>query len=366
MIASTKHPFSIKATIALLFGLSVLLILFLGKAILVPLVYAVIFAILLNPFVELMTRHKFNRKLAILIAVILTIIVAGSILYLISTQVSLFADAYPKLRHKISMRGLQLVDWISANINIKADDINNWINDKRDGMVNNLDGVIKTTLGTISYILFAMILIPVYITMILYYKPLLAEFIRKLFHVDHHEKVFDVISKSKRIIQSYLIGLMLEMVIIATLNSIGLICLGIDYAIILGIIGAMVNVIPLIGGYLSIIPPLIIAFITKDSAIYALLVIIVYSIIQSIDDHFIIPYIVASRVKINALVSLIVVFIGGALWGIPGMFISIPVTAIVKVIFDNIEGLKPWGFLLGNIVPVKQKRILPLIKKKVI
>jgi predicted PurR-regulated permease PerM len=158
---------------------------------------------------------------------------------------------------------------------------------------------------------------------------------------------------------------MLEMVIIATLNSIGLICLGIDYAIILGIIGALVNVIPLIGGYLSIIPPLIIAFITKDSAIYAMLVIIVYAVIQSIDDHFIIPYIVASRVKINALISLIVVFIGGALWGIPGMFISIPVTAIIKVIFDNIEGLKPWGFLLGNTVPSKPKGISLFKKKKI-
>ena len=365
MIASSPLPFSIKATFALLCGLSVIVILYLGKTILIPLVYAVIFAILLNPFVELLTRHKFNRTLAILLAVLLTIIVIGCILFLISTQVSLFADAYPKLRHKISMRLLQLISWISENINVKTDDINNWINEKRDSMVNNIGGAIGTTLGTLSNILLMLILIPVYIIMILYYTPLLAEFIRKLFHVEHHERVFDVISKSKLIIQSYLLGLMLEMVIIATLNSIGLICLGIDYAIILGIIGALVNVIPLIGGYLSIIPPLIIAFITKDSAIYAMLVIIVYAVIQSIDDHFIIPYIVASRVKINALISLIVVFIGGALWGIPGMFISIPVTAIIKVIFDNIEGLKPWGFLLGNTVPSKPKGISLFKKKKI-
>src|ERR1022692_268741 len=101
MITSSNLPFLIKATIAMLFGLSVLVILFLGKTILIPLVYAVIFAILLNPFVELLTRHKFNRTLAILLAVLLSIIVIGCILFLISTQVSLFDDAYPKLRHKI-------------------------------------------------------------------------------------------------------------------------------------------------------------------------------------------------------------------------------------------------------------------------
>src|ERR1700680_2545993 len=96
---------------------------------------------------------------------------------------------------------------------------------------------------------------------------------------------------------------------------------------------------------------MIIAFVTKDSSTYAILVFGVYILIQFIDNHFIIPRIVASRVQINALMSVIVVLVGGAIWGVPGMFVSIPLTAIVKVIFDHIEVLKPWGFLLGNIVP---------------
>jgi len=73
--------------------------------------------------------------------------------------------------------------------------------------------------------------------------------------------------------------------------------------------------------------------------------------IQVIDNNYIVPKIVASKVKINALVSIVVVLAFGALWGIPGMFISIPLTAIVKLIFDHIEPLKPWGFLLGDTMP---------------
>ena len=353
----------VKAGFTFICGFSLILLLYIGKSILIPVVYASIIAIFLNPFVELLIRFKINRIVAIIVAVFFTMIIIGSIIYLISTQISVLADTYPKLLEKLSFHEKHLISWVSSHFNVKIENINAWIKSSQDGLVNNLGSTIETTLGTVAKIVFVSVLIPVYIAMILYYKPLLSEFIKKLFHVDHHEKVFDVISKSKKIIQSYLIGLMVEMVIIATLNSLGLICLGIDYAIILGIIGALVNVIPLIGGYLAIIPPMIIAFITKDSTTYALLVVLVYAFIQTIDDHYIIPYIVASKVKINALVSLIVVFIGGALWGIPGMFISIPITAIVKVVFDNVEGLQPWGFLLGNVVPIKPKR-LPFIPKK--
>ena len=148
---------------------------------------------------------------------------------------------------------------------------------------------------------------------------------------------------------------MIEAAVIAILNSVGLLILGIDYAIILGITGALLNVIPYIGGVIAIALPMIIAFVSKDTLTYPLLVLGVYLLIQFIDNHFIIPRVVASKVKINALISVIVVIIGGSLWGVAGMFLSIPLTAIMKVVFDHIDILKPWGFLLGNIVPSATK-----------
>jgi predicted PurR-regulated permease PerM len=198
-------------------------------------------------------------------------------------------------------------------------------------------------------------LLPVYLFMILFYKPLLLEFIHKLFKPEHHAAVTEVLSSTKKITQSYLVGLFFEMLIMATLQSSVLLLIGIDYAIILGIIGAIVNIIPYIGGIVAILLPMIIAYVTKDTLTYPLLVFLSYILIQFIDNHYIIPKIVASRVQINALISVIVVLVGGALWGIPGMFLSIPLTAILKVIFDHIEPLKPWGFLLGNIVPTASK-----------
>jgi predicted PurR-regulated permease PerM len=111
-----------------------------------------------------------------------------------------------------------------------------------------------------------------------------------------------------------------------------------------------------LGGVISIALPMIIAFVTKETYSHTILVLGWYLMIQFIDNHYIIPRVVASKVKLNALISVIVVLVGSTLWGIPGMFLSIPLTAIVKVIFDHIESLKPWGFLLGNIVPTSTLR----------
>ena len=131
----------------------------------------------------------------------------------------------------------------------------------------------------------------------------------------------------------------------------------------MGVLGAIINVVPYIGGIIGTILPMIIAFVTKDSAITPLIVMISYIVIQFIDNHYLVPKVVASRVKINALVSIIVVLIGGAIWGVLGMFLSIPLTAIIKVVFDHIEQLKPWGFLLGNVVPTTTKFTVGTVKK---
>jgi len=109
-----------------------------------------------------------------------------------------------------------------------------------------------------------------------------------------------------------------------------------------------------------------VALVTKTTPMYAIYVLIAYYIIQLIDNNYIVPYIVASKVKINALFSVIVVIAGNALWGIPGMFLAIPLLAIVKLVCDHIEPLKPWGFLLGDSMPplIKIETILKKIKIK--
>ena len=176
----------------------------------------------------------------------------------------------------------------------------------------------------------------------------------------------EIITQTKTVVQRYLVGLIIETAIVATLDSVALLALGIEYAILLGIIGGLLNMIPYIGGLVAVALPMMIAIATKSTAWYALYVLAAYYLIQLIDNNYIVPKIVASKVKLNALFSIIAVIAGNALWGIPGMFLSIPLLAIIKLIFDHIEPLKPWGFLLGDTMPsiLKIKPILIRAVKK--
>jgi len=359
-----RIPFYAKIALISLSAFAMVLTIYIGQRVILPIIYATIIAILLNPVVNLLVQIRVNKTIAITIAVVSAILLTLGLLYFISLQVSLFSETYPKLKEKFSETSDASINWISIHFNIEISKINEWIEATKNSAINNMGGAIGQTLSTINSVLIVLVLLPGYLWMILFYKPLLLEFIHRLFKSVHQVAVFEVLNNSKKIIQSYLVGLLLEAVIIAALNSTGLLILGIDYAVILGVTGALLNVIPYIGGVIAIALPMIIAYVTNDAS-SAILVLGVYLLIQFIDNHFIIPSIVASKVKINALVSVIVVIVGGALCGIPGMFLSIPLTAIIKVICDHIESLKPWGYLLGNTVPTKIMK-LKFPKNKII
>lgn len=357
---SFKIPFYAKTALIFISLLAFAFLMLIGKEIIIPIVYATLFAILLNPFVNFLTRHKISKIIAIIIVVTITLSVLLLVLYLIFSQASIFSESYPRFKIKLDQATNQLVNWVSHEFGYSRAKVNKWISQTTSEAISSYAN--GETLSQLGQLTITLVLIPVYLFMILYYKSLLLEFIRKLFRLEHHTAVAEVLNNSKNVIQHYLVGLFFEMIIMAVLNTMALLLLGIDYAIILGILAAVLNIIPYIGGVVATLLPMFIAFVTKDSLIYPLLVFILTIIIQFIDNNFIVPRIVASRVQINALISVIGVLIGGALWGVSGMFLSIPLIAILKVIFDHIESLKPWGFLLGNIVPTGSK--FAFVRKK--
>eukprot|EP00697_Spironema_sp_BW2_P003956 gnl/Spiro4/15337_TR8244_c0_g1_i1.p1 gnl/Spiro4/15337_TR8244_c0_g1~~gnl/Spiro4/15337_TR8244_c0_g1_i1.p1 ORF type:complete len:292 (+),score=-51.58 gnl/Spiro4/15337_TR8244_c0_g1_i1:434-1309(+) len=290
---------------------------------------------------------RFNRVLAIATALFAAIILVFGLIYFLSTQASIFTKTFPQFKLKFGALLLEATNWVTTHTSIEREKIDEWIAKAQSDGLKTGAAYLGHSLGTITNLLVVVFLIPVYVFMILFYKPLLLGFIAKVFPQKKHGVVLEVLQQSKSLIQSYLIGLLVEACIVAVLNSGGLMILGIQYAILLGVIGALLNMIPCIGGVIAISMPMLIAFATK-SPTSALLVFIVYMVVQFIDNHYIVPAIVASKVKINALVSIVVVLVGGALWGVPGMFLSIPITAIVKVVFDRVEPLRPFGFFIGR------------------
>jgi predicted PurR-regulated permease PerM len=346
-----KFPFYAKTSFFLIGAVAFIFMLYMGRALILPLIFAAIISIVLHPAVNLLTRLKINRVVAIIITLILSVIVIFAFGSFLISQIVRFSDNWPKMVEKLDSYLNEIITWASGYFDVSPQKILAWIAKTKSELINTSGSAIGSTLINVGNGLVVILLIPVYIFMMLFYQPLLIEFFRRIFGAENRSEVSSVITEIKTVIQRYLSGLFIEAVIIATMNTIALLILGIEYAILMGILGALLNVIPYLGGLVAVALPMMIALITKDSAWYPLYVLAAYYFIQLIDNNYIVPKIVASKVKINALVSIVVVLAFGALWGIPGMFISIPLTAIVKLICDHVEPLKPWGFLLGDTMP---------------
>lgn len=357
MNTKSTIPFYLQWPI-LLIGLFVLIsMLSIGQSILLPLIYASILAVLISPIVNYLESKKINRGLAIAVVLALVMMVVGGVIFLIVSQSNLLIEAMPVLSKKLKVVLHHFAEWASGYFNVSVEQIETWFEKEKVKFLKNSNLGIGTTLSTAGSVLATLFLTPVYIFMILFYQPHIVVFFYKLFGPANEGKVSEILGETKTVIRSYLVGLFLEFVIIAILNSLGLLFLKIEYAILLGIAGAVLNVIPYVGGLIAVGVFAMIALLTK-SPIFVVYVISLYLVIQFVDNNYIVPKIVGSKVKLNALFSILAVISGGALWGIPGMFLSIPLMAIVKLIADRIDPLQPWGYLLGDTMP-------PLIEMKI-
>jgi predicted PurR-regulated permease PerM len=358
-----KLPFYLKVTIFLVGLIALLAIMFLAKSIIIPIVFAIIIAIVLHPVVSFFVRLKINRVLAIAITLLLTFLVIAAIGTILFTQASRFGESWPVLVEKFTALLNQNITDAAEYFNKDPQKIHDWITKTQGELMNSSTAAIGQTLVILGNGLVVLLLVPFYIFIILFYQPLLIEFIRRLSGANYQSHVREIVTQIKTVIQRYLVGLVIEAGMMAVMNTAALLILGIEYAVILGILAALLNIIPYIGGIIAVALPMMVAFVTKSSPWYAFYVLVAYYIIQLIDNNYIVPYIVASKIKINALFSVIIVLVGNALWGIPGMFLSMPLLAIVKLICDHIEPLKPWGFLLGDNMPPLLK--IPTILKKI-
>ena len=318
-----------------------------GASIIVPLRFALLLAMLLNPLVTRLQGWRCPRTLAITLAVLFAMLALAGLAYFIGTQAAHFSESLPQLKQKLYELGEDAQRWAQDAFNMRKREVTEAVQKvKNEGMENggSLVGQTLTAVGTLFAFFF---LLPVFTFLLLLYKKLLLTFIAKLFPPKDHDVLQDVLKNTKGVVQSYLKGLIFEAGIVALLNWVGLMIIGVEYALLLAVIGALLNLVPYIGMMIATTLPMVIALATGEPS-DALWVLALYALVQFVDNNLIVPRVVASRVELNALVSILVVMIGGAIWGVPGMFLSIPLTAMLKVIFDRVPGLEPWGFVLGD------------------
>jgi predicted PurR-regulated permease PerM len=362
-----KYPFYIKSTTILLGLVIFIFILSVLQDIIVPFAFAGLIAVLLNPLNNRLCKwFRLPRVAGIILTITIGALLLAALLYFLSSQIMQFGEMIPLLKKKFTMLLGELQVWLRTTFGISTAKQMQVISDA----ANSGKALLGQTLGSFIGIVGVIVLIPIYVFMLLYYKPLLLNFFYDVFSDRHGLKVAEILKETKTAVQSYIFGLLVEMVIVSTMNATALLLLGIQNAILLGVIGGILNMLPYIGGLIAIALPVLMATVTKDGYTSQLAIIGAYLVIQFIDNNILVPRVVSSKVKINALMSIIIVLMGGALWGVSGMFLSIPFVAVCKIIFDRVDELKPWGRLLGDELPhdeasvTWQKRLVRVQRKQ--
>jgi predicted PurR-regulated permease PerM len=256
-------------------------------------------------------------------------------------------DDWPMLQTQVKQSLQNLQDWIQSTFHINAESQLSYVDRTAHKIMASGTEVLGTTFGAISSLMLFYVFIMIFTFFTLLYRRLLLRFIIWVFRDENSHVVMDIVENIQSILRQYILGLLLEMVIVAAVAISVFLLIGIKYAALLGIIVGLFNIIPYIGIFTALLLSAVITFATgnvKDTVI----VIISVVGIHAIDANFLLPTIVGSKVRLNALISFIGIILGEMIWGLSGMFLSIPVIAIFKIIFDRIESLKPWGYLLGG------------------
>jgi putative permease len=359
-MASLKQapPFYTKLAMVLISLIALFYIAILGKTILVPLLFGLLFAVLLLPLAGFLeNRLRFPRSLASLLSVLLLVCSLAGLLYLVGSQISNLADDWPQFKQQVLSSVNSLQQWISAKFHIRIKQQMTYVNTATSKLLETGSSVLGDVVVSFSSLILTLVFILIDTFFLLYYRRLITRFLVAVFREENSVIVYDIIAEIQSRIRQYILGLLLEMLIVASATCLALWILGIKYAILLGLITGLFNVIPYIGIFTATLLSVLVTFATAGAA-KLLLVIGTTLGIHLIDSNVLLPVIVGAKVRINAFITILGVIIGQAVWGIPGTFLAIPIIAISKIIFDRIDTLKPWGLLLGDERDEKQPQPL--------
>ena len=359
---SRALPFYVKLALVLFSLIALGYISIEAKEILSPLIFSLLFSVALLPLVNF-----FERKLhlpggpAAGLSVLLLLAALFLLFYILGSQFARLAQDWPQFQQQIDLTIKNLQGWIEDTMNINVKDQMNYVNKATTEVLSSSSTVIGATVASLSGILLFLVFTMIYTFFFILYRHHLLKFLIAVFKEENSVTVYDVAEQVQYIVRKYILGLMLEVLIVSAVCCIAFLIIGVKYAVLLGLITGIFNLVPYIGIFTSLAIGTFITFATGAVGSKVLLVAIVYIVVHLIDSNVILPVMVGSKVRINALITVLGVIVGEMMWGISGMFLSIPVIAITKIVFDRIETLRPWGLLLGG-----EEKVKPASKKKII
>ena len=349
----------------LLFIVLAIVVMHYGAPLLIPIVFGALLSMLMAPVCRKFESWGFNRALADVSCILILVLVFAGISFLVSTQLATFLENISVIESKGKELLQQIQSYIQEHVGITPEKQEAIVIQQAEKTRQASGSLATKLLGGITSTFSAIVLSLVITFLMIYNKEQFENFFLRLFRDKDAERVKLITEQITHVSQSYLTGRAMSITIDATLYSIGLLVVGVKNAILLGCIAATLTVIPYVGTVLGGLLPVMMALLTQDveTALWAAVVLFV---IQTIDNYFIEPNVVGGEVNLSALSSILGIMLGGLIWGVAGMILFLPLFAIIKIICDHVDSLKPIGYLLGEADGGKPSRVRQWITRTIL
>lgn len=319
-------------------------ILYFGKTLFIPLFFGLLIAMVMYPICKWFEKHGWGKVLAITACLLIVTTLFAGLLTILVWQMNVFSEDAPAILNKIEMELKQLQEWMIATIGPTADFKNNWSGGLTDSIGSILQSTIQTTVNT----LFILFLTPVYTALFMYHRKIFIQYVRLVTPEKYQRQLDAILQQTIHTYFNYIKGMVLVYLIVGILNSIGLFVLGVEHAILFGMLCAIMTIIPYIGIFVSALLPISVVWLDTGNIWYPIGVVAIFSFVQYLEANVIFPTVVGTELHVSTLAMLIAIIAGGIIWGVAGMVLFIPFVAIIKIMTDNIEEWKPMNLLLSR------------------
>lgn len=318
-----------------------------GKAIVVPIIFAIFLAFLLYPICRKLESKKFPRILAILTTMLSVAILLFGMITLFTFLFSGLFEDLEIFKTRIMATIQAALEWV-ATIPWLQKGVAPLLQDGGSGLFNRFSTSIGNMLVSSTAFIGYLGIVTVYSFLFLLYRSAFKKFILSWFKGSRYNEMETMLYKFQKVTQSYFGGMFIAIILIGTINSIGLFFIGVDNAILFGFFASFLAIIPYIGTSIGSLLPALYALVNYDELWKAIAVLVFFQGVQAVEGNFITPRIVGHQVSINPLVAIVALLVGGVFWGIAGMVLSLPLIALTRVLLDNFEDTKPFAHLLSD------------------
>jgi len=337
-----------RLTYILLCGVLLVYVLVEARDFLYPLFLAVLFSYLLYPVVKKLEAWGVPRILANFITILTGMALFIGLLILLYKQLANFLGDFPALQEQ-AMRNIdRLQHTIDDEFGASDPDDEQWLRHQVNSAFESGGSLLTDLLMGMTSTLTKFGLIPVYIFLMLYYRNKFENVIYRQLPSYQHSKAKRIINDISHVTKHYMGGVVIVILILCVLNSLGLLLIGVDYAIMLGVLSAIMNFIPYFGTLIGGAIPLTYTLMVQGSPQKALWVLLLFLLVQFTENNILTPNITGSQVNINPMFTILSIIVGGMIWGLPGMFVAVPLLGMFKVYCDNKDSMSAWSYLLGT------------------